>query len=42
VKNTQVLNNFVFTTDERLKLKEVWVVMKQNDLRKLGDEIMNR
>jgi hypothetical protein len=35
-------NNLIFTTDERLKLKEVWVVVKQSGLKKLGDDIMNR
>ena len=33
-------NHLSFTIDERLKLKEVWVVVKQNNLKKLGDEIM--
>jgi hypothetical protein len=35
-------NDLLFTVDERLKLKEVWVIVKQNGLKKLGDEIMNR
>lgn len=35
-------SNFSFTIDERLKLKEVWVVVKQNHFKKLGEEIMNR
>ncbi len=35
-------DNLIFTTDERLKLKEVWVIVKQNGLKKLGDDIMNR
>ena len=34
--------NLIFTIDERLKLKEVWVVVKQNNFKKLGEEIMNR
>jgi len=33
-------NHLIFTVDERLKLKEVWVIVKQNNLKKLGDEIM--
>jgi len=32
----------IFTSDERLRLKEVWVVVKQNGLKKLGDDIMNK
>ncbi len=35
-------NNVIFTIDERLKLKEVWVIVKQSGLKKLGDDIMNR
>jgi hypothetical protein len=35
-------NRLTFTIDERLKLKEVWVVVKQNNLKKLGDEIMTK
>lgn len=34
--------NIIFTIDERLKLKEVWVVVKQSNFKKLGDEIMSR
>lgn len=30
----------IFTIDERLKLKEIWVTAKHNDLKKLGEEIM--
>ena len=40
--STAVNNNFIFTIDERLKLKEVWVIVKQNGLKKLGDDIMSR
>jgi hypothetical protein len=39
---TAANNNIILTTDERLKLKEVWVIVKQNGLKKLGDDIMNR
>ena len=35
-------NHLTFTIDERLKLKEIWVIVKQNNLKKLGDEIMNK
>lgn len=35
-------NNLIFTSDERLRLKEVWVIVKQNGLKKLGDDIMNK
>ncbi len=35
-------NHLIFTIDERLKLKEVWVVVKQNNMKKLGDEIMTK
>jgi len=35
-------NHLTFTIDERLKLKEVWVVVKQNNMKKLGDEIMTK
>ena len=35
-------HNLIFSIDERLKLKEVWVIVKQNNLKKLGDDIMNR
>jgi hypothetical protein len=39
---TAINNNLIFTIDERLKLKEVWVIIKQNGVRKLGDDITNR
>jgi hypothetical protein len=39
---TATNNNLIFTIDERLKLKEVWVIVKQNGLKKLGDDIMSR
>jgi len=39
---TTANNNVILTIDERLKLKEVWVIVKQNGLKKLGDDIMNR
>ncbi len=39
---TAANNNLIFTIDERLKLKEVWIIVKQNGLKKLGDDIMNR
>ena len=35
-------SHLIFTVDERLKLKEVWVVVKQNNMKKLGDDIMNK
>jgi hypothetical protein len=35
-------NHLIFTIDERLKLKEVWVIVKQNNLKKLGDDIMDK
>lgn len=35
-------SNMIFTVDERLKLKEVWVIVKQNNLKKLGDDIMTK
>jgi hypothetical protein len=35
-------NPIIFSVDERLKLKEVWVIVKQNNLKTLGDDIMNR
>ena len=41
-ENIQINNKFVFTIDERLKLKEVWVIVKQNNFKKLGEDIMNR
>jgi hypothetical protein len=31
-----------FTADEKLKLKEVWVIVKQNNMKKLGEDIMER
>ena len=27
-------NHLIFTVDERLKLKEIWVIIKQNNLKK--------
>ncbi len=39
---TAANNNLIFTIDERLKLKEVWIIVKQNGLKKIGDDIMNR
>ena len=35
-------SNLVFTVEERLKLKEIWIIVKHNDLKKLGEEIMSR
>ena len=35
-------NHIVFTMDERLKIKEVWVIAKQNNLKKLGEELMTK
>lgn len=35
-------NHLIFTVDERLKLKEIWVIVKQNNMKKLGDDIMNK
>ena len=35
-------NRLIFSVDERLKLKEIWVIVKQNNMKKLGDEIMNK
>jgi len=35
-------SHLIFTVDERLKLKEVWVIVKQNNLKKLGDDIMTK
>ncbi|CAF0793194.1 unnamed protein product [Rotaria sordida] len=35
-------HNRIFTIDERLKLKEVWVLVKQNNLKKLGEDIVAR
>jgi hypothetical protein len=41
-ENGEANHHLLFTVDERLKLKEVWVIVKQNNLKKLGEEIMNR
>ena len=35
-------NRIHFPESERLKLKEVWIIIKQNGLKQLGDDIMNR
>ncbi|CAF4006565.1 unnamed protein product, partial [Rotaria magnacalcarata] len=42
VEHIEANNNLIFTIDERLKLKEVWVIVKQNNLKKLGDDIVTR
>jgi hypothetical protein len=39
---TPTNNNIIFTIDERLKLKEVWVIIKQYGVKKLGDDITSR
>jgi hypothetical protein len=39
---TSASNNLIFTIDERLKLKEVWILVKHDGLKKIGDDIMNR
>lgn len=41
-ENMETNNHLIFTIDERLKLKEVWVIVKQNNLKKLGDDIVTR
>jgi len=38
----ETTKHLIFTIDERLKLKEVWVIVKQNNLKKLGDDIMTK
>lgn len=39
---TTTNNTLIFTIDERLKLKEVWIIVKQYGFKKLGDDIMSR
>ncbi|CAF0726369.1 unnamed protein product [Adineta steineri] len=41
-ENGEINNDSIFTADEKLKLKEVWVTVKQNNMKKLGDDIMDR
>ncbi|CAF1599488.1 unnamed protein product, partial [Adineta ricciae] len=38
----EVNNESIFNADEKIKLKEVWVIVKQNNMKKLGDDIMER
>jgi hypothetical protein len=42
VDENETNNHIVFTMDERLKIKEVWVIAKQNNLKKLGEELMTK
>ncbi len=41
-ENEETNHNLIFTIDERLKLKEIWAIVKQNNLKELGDDMMNR
>ena len=42
VEDGEVNNESIFNADEKIKLKEVWVIVKQNNMKKLGDDIMER
>ena len=42
VEHMEANNNLLFTNDERLKLKEVWIIVKRHNLKKLGDDIVSR
>ena len=41
-ENVDINNEITFTIDEKLKLKEVWVIVKKNNLKTLGDDIVSR